>query len=145
MPHLLDLLDGEQVLMHPIMVGELACGNLRDRGPVLEFLSDLPEVTIAFAEELLVFIKQHQLMGRGSDTWTLICWHQPPSTSRRVCGRLTVGCATLRLSWGSPTRLLNEDTGMTDSTNVFTGCRPAALLARSNGRRSTGCRPWRRC
>ena len=64
-PHLLDLLDGEQVLMHPMVVGELACGNLRDRTQVLEFLSDLPEVTIAFAEEVLVFIEQHQLMGRG--------------------------------------------------------------------------------
>ena len=64
-PHLLDLLDGEQVLMHPMVVGELACGNLRDRSQVLEFLSDLPEVTIAFAEEARVFIEQHQLMGRG--------------------------------------------------------------------------------
>ena len=64
-PHLSDLLDGEQVLMHPMVVGELACGNLRDRGQVLEFLGDLPEVTIAFAEEVLVFIEQHQLMGRG--------------------------------------------------------------------------------
>ncbi len=64
-PHLLDLLDGEQVLMHPMVVGELACGNLRDRIQVLEFLSDLPEVTIAFAEEVLVFIEQHQLMGKG--------------------------------------------------------------------------------
>ena len=65
MPHLLDLLDGEQVLMHPMVVGELACGNLRDRIQALEFLSDLPEVTIAFAEEVLVFIEQHHLMGRG--------------------------------------------------------------------------------
>lgn len=64
-PHLLDLLDGEQVLMHPMVVGELACSNLRDRIQVLEFLSDLPDVTIAFAEELLVFIEQHQLMGKG--------------------------------------------------------------------------------
>ena len=64
-PHLLDLLDGEQVLMHPMVVGDLACGNLRDRIQALEFLSDLPKVTIAFAEEVLVFIEQHQLMGRG--------------------------------------------------------------------------------
>ena len=64
-PQLLDLLDGEQVLMHPMVVGELACGNLRDRIQVLESLSDLPEVTVAFAEEVLVFIERHQLMGRG--------------------------------------------------------------------------------
>ena len=64
-PHLLDLLDGEQVLMHPMVVGELACSNLRDRIQVLEFLSDLPEVTVAFADEVLVFIERRQLMGRG--------------------------------------------------------------------------------
>ena len=51
--------------MHPMVVGELACGNLRDRIQVLELLSDLPDVTIAFAEEVLVFIEQHQLMGKG--------------------------------------------------------------------------------
>ena len=51
--------------MHPMVVGELACGNLRDRSQVLELLNDLQEVTIAFAEEVLVFIEQHKLMGRG--------------------------------------------------------------------------------
>lgn len=64
-PHLSDLLDGEQVLMHPMVIGELACGNLRDRVQALEFLSDLPEVTIAFSDEVLVFIERHRLMGRG--------------------------------------------------------------------------------
>ena len=64
-PQLLDLLDGEQVLTHPMALGELACGNLRDRTQALESLSDLPEVTVVFAEEVLSFIEQHQLMGRG--------------------------------------------------------------------------------
>ncbi len=63
--HLADLLNDDQVVMHPMVVGELACGNLRDRAQVLESLFDLPEVTTAFADEVLVFIEQHRLMGRG--------------------------------------------------------------------------------
>ncbi len=51
--------------MHPMVIGELACGNLRDRVQALEFLSDLPEVTIAFSDEVLVFIERRRLMGRG--------------------------------------------------------------------------------
>lgn len=63
--HLSDLLDNDQVVMHPMVVGELACGNLRDRADVLESLLDLPETSTAFSDEVLAFIEQHRLMGRG--------------------------------------------------------------------------------
>ena len=36
------LLNGSQVLMHPFVLGELACGNLRNRTEVLALLKDLP-------------------------------------------------------------------------------------------------------
>lgn len=65
MTHLSDLLDDDQVVMHPMVVGELACGNLRERDNVLESLLDLPETMSAFADEVLTFIEQHGLMGRG--------------------------------------------------------------------------------
>ena len=63
--HLSDLLDDDQVVMHPMVVGELACGNLRDRANVLETLLDLPGMLTAFADEVLVFIERNRLMGRG--------------------------------------------------------------------------------
>ena len=63
--HLSDLLDDEQIVMHPMVVGELACGNLRERANVLESLLDLPETMNAYADEVRVFIEEHQLMGRG--------------------------------------------------------------------------------
>ena len=31
-PHLVSLLSENQVLGHPMIIGELACGNLRNRG-----------------------------------------------------------------------------------------------------------------
>ena len=62
---LVHLLLTTQVLIHPFIVGELACGNLNNRSVVLKLLADLPQVETATDMETLFFIEQHQLMGRG--------------------------------------------------------------------------------
>jgi predicted nucleic acid-binding protein len=54
-----------QVLIHPWVAGELACGNLHDRGQVLDLLRSLPVSPVAVENEVLFFIDQHALMGRG--------------------------------------------------------------------------------
>lgn len=59
------LLNNCQVLMHPFVLGELACGNLRQRAEVLSLLKDLPRATVASDEEVLFYIERHELMGRG--------------------------------------------------------------------------------
>lgn len=59
------LLNHSQVLMHPFVVGELACGNLSNRAEVLALLKDLPQSTVATDDEVLFFIDRHALMGRG--------------------------------------------------------------------------------
>ena len=59
------LLNGSRVLMHPFVLGELACGNLRNREMVLRLLKDLPRAAVATDEEVLFFIDRHALMGRG--------------------------------------------------------------------------------
>jgi predicted nucleic acid-binding protein len=59
------LLNSSQVLMHPFVLGELACGNLRQRAEVLALLKDLPQATIARDDEVLFFIERQALMGRG--------------------------------------------------------------------------------
>ncbi|MCA1788814.1 MAG: type II toxin-antitoxin system VapC family toxin [Thioalkalivibrio sp.] len=58
-------LNRSQVLMHPFVIGELACGNLRNRGEVLQLLKALPQATVASEEEVLFFIERNALMGRG--------------------------------------------------------------------------------
>jgi len=63
--HLIRALGANQVLMHPFIEGELACGNLRNRGEILALLSDLPRAIIASEEEVLFFIERHGLMGQG--------------------------------------------------------------------------------
>ena len=53
------------VLVHPFVIGELACGNLRDRNEVLALLHDLPLAVTATDAEVLAFIERRKLMGRG--------------------------------------------------------------------------------
>ena len=59
------LLDAGRVLMHPFVLGELACGNLRNRGHLLELMRGLPGAPVATDEEALTLIERHSLMGRG--------------------------------------------------------------------------------
>ena len=59
------LLNAGQVLTHPFVIGELALGNLRQRDRILGDLQRLPRATIATDDEVLYFIAQHALFGRG--------------------------------------------------------------------------------
>jgi predicted nucleic acid-binding protein len=59
------LLNDLRVLVHPFVIGELACGNLRNRKEVLDLIGDLPQVSTAVDQEVLYFIEQHELMGKG--------------------------------------------------------------------------------
>ena len=58
-------LNQSQVLMHPFVLGELACGNLHNRNTVLALFKNLPQLTPASDDEVLFFIERHALMGRG--------------------------------------------------------------------------------
>ncbi|MBM3267492.1 MAG: PIN domain-containing protein [Candidatus Sericytochromatia bacterium] len=62
---LVTLLGRTLVLAHPFVVGELACGNLRDRTELLRLLQQLPRAEVARDTEVLQFIEGKRLMGRG--------------------------------------------------------------------------------
>jgi len=64
-PQLAEALEREDVLMHPFVVGELACGQLARRREVLDLLSTLPPGLVATDDETLHLIEQRRLMGRG--------------------------------------------------------------------------------
>ena len=65
LPSLATLLQEGEVLIHPWVIGELACGNLRNRQQVLELLQGLPVATVASDAEVLLLIERDRLMGRG--------------------------------------------------------------------------------
>ena len=62
---LANLLNDGRVLCHPLIVGELACGNLKDRAIILSFLQLLPMSIEAEHNEVLSFIEKNRLMGKG--------------------------------------------------------------------------------
>ena len=58
------LQDG-QIAMHPVVLGELATGNLANRAQTLAALRTLPGCDVGTTEECLDFIEAHKLYGRG--------------------------------------------------------------------------------
>ena len=59
------LLEQGLVLMHPYIVGELACGNLERRVEVLDLLGGLPPAVVADHDEVLELVARKRLHGRG--------------------------------------------------------------------------------
>ena len=62
---LVDLLAQNVVVIHDFVIGELACGNLKQRDQVLTLLTHLPRCVSVTHAETLFFIERHRLMGRG--------------------------------------------------------------------------------
>lgn len=62
---LADLLSSGEVFCHPMIVGELACGNLRHRREVVALLHALPALDRVTDDEILFFIEKHRLHGKG--------------------------------------------------------------------------------
>jgi hypothetical protein len=59
------LLLEENVLMHPLIVGELAMGNLQPRENILATLLALPKITAVSHDEARHFINNYRLFGLG--------------------------------------------------------------------------------
>jgi len=62
---LVNLLEAEQVLSHPFVIGEIALGTLRQRDQILAELHDLPQAEVATDREVLQFIGRDRLFGLG--------------------------------------------------------------------------------
>ena len=58
-------LESGLVFMHPFVLGELACGNLKNRTEVIALFHALPCAKKVHDDELLFFIEKNQLMGKG--------------------------------------------------------------------------------
>ena len=65
LPELGERLRRLEVVMHPFVVGELACGNFSNRGTTLQLLEQLNSVTVAEHDEVMTFIRAQKLYGRG--------------------------------------------------------------------------------
>lgn len=59
------LLRKGEVASHRFIIGELACGFIRNRNEVLSLLRSLPSAVEADHREAMVFLEENQLMGKG--------------------------------------------------------------------------------
>jgi len=64
-PDFATALQNGQISIHPIVLGELASGNLAKRAQTLAALRSLPRTKSGTPEECLDFIEAHTLYGRG--------------------------------------------------------------------------------
>jgi predicted nucleic acid-binding protein len=62
---LISLLETESVLTHPFVIGELACGSIRNRTEFLDLIGRLPRAPTATDDEVLQLIDRHKLTSRG--------------------------------------------------------------------------------
>ncbi len=65
LPQFADTLQKGLIAIHPIVLGELATGNLLDRTKTLAALRCLPITPVGTVEECMQFIENHRLYGRG--------------------------------------------------------------------------------
>jgi predicted nucleic acid-binding protein len=59
------LLYESKVLCHPFVIGELACGSLKNRREILMLLRSLPQAQVAEHDEVLRLVEDARLRGRG--------------------------------------------------------------------------------
>jgi hypothetical protein len=67
LPELAEQLESAAVVCHPFVLGELACGHLRNRREILELLQTLCTCPVAAHEEVLHFIESNRLMRFNRD------------------------------------------------------------------------------
>jgi predicted nucleic acid-binding protein len=63
--HLEKLLFDGDVVCHSHIIGELACGNIKNRKEIILLLQSLPTAPHVEFQEFLYFIEQNQLYGKG--------------------------------------------------------------------------------
>jgi len=64
-PQLVALLNRNEVLTHPFIIGEIALGSVAKRADALRYLKNLPAAIGATHNEVMVFVDRHKLSNTG--------------------------------------------------------------------------------
>jgi predicted nucleic acid-binding protein len=59
------LLKDTEVVCHPLVIGELACGYVKNRDEIIDLLRALPMAPVLDLDEFLHFVDQRGLAGTG--------------------------------------------------------------------------------
>ncbi|MES2445401.1 MAG: type II toxin-antitoxin system VapC family toxin [Pseudomonadota bacterium] len=60
-----EALQRQRILCHPLVIGEVAMGSLKDRAAILRSLSKLDQADVARNEEVLRLVEERRLFSRG--------------------------------------------------------------------------------
>ena len=63
--NLIQLLEQGLVACHPFIIGELACGGIKNRHEIINRLNDLPSTDILDHYEIMEFIEYRKIMNKG--------------------------------------------------------------------------------
>ena len=63
--NLVRLLEQGVVACHPFIIGELACGGIKNRHEIIRLLNDLPSTDILDHYEIMEFIEHRKIMNKG--------------------------------------------------------------------------------
>ncbi|MDE4589172.1 type II toxin-antitoxin system VapC family toxin [Sinorhizobium meliloti] len=59
------IIEGDRLLCHPAVIGELALGSLRERSSVIAFLMAQREALVATHQEVMMMIDRHAIFSMG--------------------------------------------------------------------------------
>ena len=63
--NLVRLLEQGLVACHPFIIGELACGGIKNRHEIINLLNDLPSTDILDHYDIMGFIEYRKIMNKG--------------------------------------------------------------------------------
>lgn len=63
--NLVQLLEQGSVACHPFIIGELACGGIKNRHEIISLLNDLPSTDILDHYDIMEFIEYRKIMNKG--------------------------------------------------------------------------------
>jgi predicted nucleic acid-binding protein len=63
--NLVRLLEQGVVACHPFIIGEIACGGIKNRNEIISLLNDLPSTDILDHYEIMEFIEHRKIMNKG--------------------------------------------------------------------------------
>ncbi|MBW2180815.1 MAG: PIN domain-containing protein [Deltaproteobacteria bacterium] len=63
--NLVRLLEQGLVACHPFIIGELACGGIKNRYEIIGLLNDLPLTDTLVHDEIMEFIEYRKIMNKG--------------------------------------------------------------------------------
>jgi predicted nucleic acid-binding protein len=59
------LLEQGLVACHPFIIGEIACGGIKNRYEIISLLNDLPSTDILDHSDIMEFIENRKIMNKG--------------------------------------------------------------------------------